>query len=111
MYDLATRLKSLKRPGLLMQAANHGASDYRRNKHLARAMQGQPPAKNGEIIFRLLDMEDEINRLRRDGDAAYSPARHVQIMIALVAEAQTTLFGQCKAAVIPAKTKLPLPTV
>ncbi|MEP5155306.1 DUF6477 family protein [Planktotalea sp.] len=88
MLDIKTRLANLKRPQLLSKAAQHGVKDYRRKTHLPRVLQGPIPAKHHAILVTLCDLENHINTLRKTRDAAYSAARHVEVLIALIAEYQ-----------------------
>jgi hypothetical protein len=64
MTDFSTILKDLRRPRLLIRAARHGLSDYRR------------------------DREAEIEGNRQTGSACYNVARHIEVLIALMAEAR-----------------------
>ncbi|SFR04571.1 DUF6477 family protein [Poseidonocella sedimentorum] len=94
MQDVLSRLAAIRRPALLLRAARHGAARYRRDVHLARALNGLEPAKHGSAILRLLDEEDRLDELRRSGEATYSATRHVTVMIAVIAEA--TLLRQAR---------------
>lgn len=86
MLDLRTHITRLKRPKLLVKAAQIGLKDYRRKIHLARILQGPVPAKSFGVIAALCDLENHLNSLRKTRDAAYSTARHVEVLIALIAE-------------------------
>ncbi|MGB7317310.1 MAG: DUF6477 family protein [Planktotalea sp.] len=88
MLDIQTQIARLKRPPLLVNAARFGLKDYRRKTHLPRILQGPVPAKNHAVLVTLCDMESHLNSLRKTRDAAYSAARHVEVLIALIAEAR-----------------------
>ena len=88
MLDLKSQLSQLKRPKLLVRAASLGQKDYRRKVHLNRVLGGNVPAKASAILIQLCDLENHQNSLRKTRDAAYSAARHVEILIALIAESQ-----------------------
>lgn len=85
MTDFAQLLATLRRPRLLIRAAHHGLADYNRNRDLKRLLAGQAPAPR-EAVARLIDEERALEEARRDGGAAYSVARHVDVMIAILAE-------------------------
>lgn len=85
MTDFAQVLAALRRPRLLIRAAHHGVADYNRNRDLKRLLSGQAPAPR-EAVARLIDEERALEEARRDGGAAYSVARHVDVMIAILAE-------------------------
>lgn len=71
------------RPSILVQAARHAARAYRRDAHcpaFARA-EGQV-----EIISKLEPVEEALEEARRTRVPGYSPARHVHILGALLAE-------------------------
>ncbi len=81
-------ITALRRPRLLTRAAKIGAQDYNRDRHLQRILgYGRLPG-TGSALIRLLEMERDVNLLREDDDAAYSLVRHLDLLIALVGEAQ-----------------------
>lgn len=85
MTDFAALVACLKRPRLLIRAARHGVQDYDRNRDLRRLLSGTTPSPR-EAILRLLGEEEAMERARREGGAGYSVARHVDVMIAMLAE-------------------------
>lgn len=87
MLDLHTRLATLKRPPLLARAARFGVDDYRRAVHLRRILQCEALPRHGNAIMQLLDIEAELDALRKDGAASYRPGRHVEVLIAILGEA------------------------
>ncbi|WP_171210701.1 DUF6477 family protein [Ruegeria sp. HKCCA5426] len=88
MQDLMTMISSLRRPRLLARAAKHGAQDYDRDRHLQRILGYGSLPGNGAALVRLIEMEKEANAQRMAEDAAYSLVRHLDILIALLGEAQ-----------------------
>ena len=88
MQDVLTILQQLQRPRLLMRAARIGAMDYRRTAQLPRLLgYGQMP-KHSEAILRLIEIEGDLNALRKAGESAYNLLRHIDVMIAIVGEAR-----------------------
>ncbi|MCA0921581.1 DUF6477 family protein [Pseudooceanicola nanhaiensis] len=96
MQDIWTRLTALTRPRLLIRAARIGAEEYRRTPQLRRLLGMQVPG-TGAALLQLLEIEQELDQSRRHGDAAYSVQRHVEVLIALVAEARLYRAGLCTA--------------
>lgn len=88
MFDINTRLKSLKRPRLLARSVRFGLDDYRRDVHLKRLLHCDSMPRPADAIMQLFDLEAEVNTLREEKSGAYSVARHVEILIALAGEAQ-----------------------
>ena len=88
MRDLMGMISALKRPGLLVRTAKIGADDYRRDVHLRRILKSGVPAKTGEAIVRILEIESEITEHRIANHAEYSVAEHVEVLIALLGEAR-----------------------
>jgi hypothetical protein len=86
MSDFRTMLATLRRPRLLMHAARFGLGEYRRERDLRRLVKGTPSAK--ETLPRLIEVERHLEDTRLSGDASYSVARHIDVLIALLAEAQ-----------------------
>jgi hypothetical protein len=76
--DLAARLRSLSRPGLLVRAARIAADAH----CAARRAQRRP-------VTTLLAEEAALNAARLGGGLGYSPRRHVQVMSALISAART----------------------
>ena len=88
MLDLHTRIATLKRPQLLARAARFGVDDYRRSIHLRRVLRADALPRHGQALVQLLDIEAEMDGLRKDERASYRPAHHVEVLIAILGEAQ-----------------------
>ncbi len=84
MTDLRAVLNDLRRPRLLIRAARFGVQEYRRERDLKRLIDtALAPEK---AVPRLMHEEEMLEDARRDGNAAYSVARHIDVLIALLAE-------------------------
>jgi hypothetical protein len=94
MTDFRALLSELRRPQMLIRAARYGISDYRRDRDLKRLLNGSHPSPL-QSVPQLLNEEKQMEAIRTAGDAAYSIARHIEVLIALMAEVrllpQTTL--------------------
>lgn len=88
MQDLMTMISTLHRPRMLARAANFGAREYNRDRHLQRILGYGSLPGSGQALLRLIEMEKEVNELRKEEDAAYSLVRHLDILIALLGEAR-----------------------
>lgn len=88
MTDPLTLLSSLRRPRLLIRAARLGLADYSRDRDLKRVMRAVSAPGPRAAVDRLLAVEAELEENRREGGASYSVARHVEVLIALMAEAR-----------------------
>jgi hypothetical protein len=88
MLDIISRLQALHRPRLLMRAARIGSEDYRRDVHLQRVLGVGPVPRHGSALMRLLEIEGDLNDKRKSDDADYSLITHVDVLIAMVAEAR-----------------------
>ena len=86
MSDISTILANLRRPRLLIRAARHGIQDYRRERDLRRLINAVSPPSPEAALARLRDAEEHAEETRRSGDAGYSIARHVDLLIAMMAE-------------------------
>lgn len=86
MSDCRTLLASLRRPRLLMRAARFGLAEYRRERDLRRYVAAT--ASPEDTVSSLISVEARLEATRVAGDAAYSVARHIEVLIALLAEAQ-----------------------
>lgn len=86
MTDLLTAIASLRRPRILVRAARSGLGDYDRPRDLRRLIRdGDLPGPDA-ALRRLLAEEDRLEETRRSGDASYSMTRHIEVMIAMMAE-------------------------
>jgi hypothetical protein len=86
MTDFRSILENLRRPRLLMQAARLGLAEYRRDRDLRRLVNcGLSPE---ETVPKLISEEEQLETTRLSGDAAYSVTRHIEVLIALLAEAR-----------------------
>jgi hypothetical protein len=86
MQDLGSFAHSLRRPHILIRAARHGLLSYNRNRDLRRLMHDPALPSPAVAVRRLIDEEALVEQRRQTGDAAYSLTRHVDLMIALLAE-------------------------
>ena len=84
MNDFRSLLADLRRPRLLIRAARCGLNDYRRDRDLRRLI---PPGLSPDYTLpQLLDEENRLEDVRKRGDAAYQVGRHIEVLIALMAE-------------------------
>ena len=98
MQDLMTMITTLRRPRMLARAAKFGARDYNRDRHLQRIMGYGSLPSSGPALLRLMEMEKEVNEQRKEDDAAYSLVRHLDLLIALLGEAQ--LYKASRASIV-----------
>ena len=91
MTDCRTLLATLRRPRLLMRAARFGLGDYRRERDLRRYVDRSTSPE--ETVNSLMTVEARLEATRQSGDAGYSVARHIEVLIALLAEAQLLRRG------------------
>jgi len=59
-------------------------ADYRRDRDLRRLIDGQPSPDRA--VRRLLSEEERLEATRQAGEAGYSVARHIEVLIALMSE-------------------------
>jgi hypothetical protein len=88
MSDISTVLANLRRPRLLVRAARHGIQDYRRERDLRRLIDATSPPSPEAALARLFDAEERAEETRLAGGAGYSITRHVELLIAMMAEAR-----------------------
>ncbi|MEM8555812.1 MAG: DUF6477 family protein [Pseudomonadota bacterium] len=96
MTDLQTLLRTLDRPRLLVKAARHGKATYRRDKHLTRLLDTPFLPGHGQASMQLICIEQEFDAARRSRAADYSPARHINVLAALMAEAEAFLVQKAQ---------------
>ncbi|MCT4559297.1 MAG: DUF6477 family protein [Pelagimonas sp.] len=88
MKDVLGIVRDLRRPRLLVRAAKAGVLDYKRDPHLHRLFGHANLPRPGAALMKLIEMESELDDLRLADDAAYRVARHVEVLIAVMGEAQ-----------------------
>jgi Family of unknown function (DUF6477) len=87
MSDILSLLNDLRRPRLLIRAAHIGLGDYRRERDLRRIMRSVAIPGSESVVHLLLEEEDRLEATRRSGCATYSFSRHIEVLIAMLAEA------------------------
>ncbi|WP_095589762.1 DUF6477 family protein [Actibacterium ureilyticum] len=88
MTDTLTLVKALRRPRLLIRAARYGMTDYRRDRDLRRLLRGARLPSPSQALGALIEQEARLEETRQSGDAAYSISRHIELLIAMMAEAR-----------------------
>ncbi|MFC4671741.1 DUF6477 family protein [Seohaeicola nanhaiensis] len=88
MQDILTILNRLRRPRLLIRAARIGAREYSRDRHLRRLLGYTTLPRPASALLRLMDLERDLDDRRRQDDAGYSLSRHLDLLIAMMGEAQ-----------------------
>lgn len=86
MTNTIESLKTLQRPSLLVRAARHGLREYDRKKDLRRVLRGEDAPAAGAALGALAETEARFEATRQAGDASYSVSRHLEALIALMAE-------------------------
>lgn len=76
---------SSRRPRLLMDAARHGVADYRRGRDLPRLL-GAEQTTGPSVMTHLAKLEADMETARINGDPRWSCLRHVELLIAVLAE-------------------------
>lgn len=94
MRDALSMLMSIRRPRLLIRAARAGAQEYCRDRHLPRLIGYGTPPRATAAILQLIDLERSLDDRRRAADAGYSLTRHLDVLIALIGEAQLLRASQ-----------------
>lgn len=88
MTDILAQLTTLRRPRLLIRAARFGQADYNRTRDLKRVMRLSHLPTPAKALTQLIDEEARLEETRRMGEASYHVTRHVEVLIALMAEAR-----------------------
>lgn len=88
MQDLLTMLNTMRRPRLLIRAARIGALEYRRDRHLQRLLGYGALPRPAVALMRLMEEERDLNDQRRNNEAGYTLPHHLDILIAMMGEAQ-----------------------
>jgi hypothetical protein len=86
MTPLLASLTTLRRPQTLMRAARFGLRDYSRERDLKRLIKKQKAPRPANAIEELMAMESVLEETRQAGQAAYSVARHIEVLAAIMAE-------------------------
>lgn len=86
MSDFCKTISQMRRPSLLMRAARLGLTEYHRARWLKRLVPGETTPER--TVARLISVEEELEETRLRGDAGYSITHHIEVLIALLAEAR-----------------------
>ncbi|TFL18196.1 DUF6477 family protein [Jannaschia formosa] len=93
MCRITKEINSMRRPGLLIEAAGHGTALYERRRDLRRMLRVAIPSTARAALEKLLPIEADLEKRRREGATSYSLTRHVDILTALLAEARSFRTG------------------
>lgn len=88
MLDLNGRLSALRRPRLLIRAARIGTRDYCRARHLPRLLGCDILPRPPLAVLQLIEQEQDLDQRRQGNDPGYPLTRHIEVLIALMGEAQ-----------------------
>ncbi|WP_157046610.1 DUF6477 family protein [Roseovarius sp. 217] len=88
MQDVLGTLRTLRRPPLLIRAARIGLSAYRREAHLGRHVGNGVLPRSSQALAHLIETEARLEHDRKVHATGYSPLQHVDILIAMMGEAQ-----------------------
>ena len=88
MSDLLKTVATLKRPKTLVTAAQYAKPGYARATHLPRLLETLSLPGGEACLRRLIALEAEIDDARRARNANYSAARHIEVLAALLIEAE-----------------------
>lgn len=89
MTNYIAQLENVKRPRLLVRAARAGATRYRRDHHLGYFSKVEGIDSQAKLMAVLIAREAELEDVRKSGSADYNIHRHVHLLTALLAEAQS----------------------
>jgi hypothetical protein len=94
MHELA----AIRRPLMLLRTARHGTVDYNRAADLKRILRVPATPRPGlATVQMLIDLEARHEELRtrapQEGGDPWRAARHIEVLIALIAEAQLATAG------------------
>ncbi|MGR3662019.1 MAG: DUF6477 family protein [Paracoccaceae bacterium] len=88
MTDLIQILANIHRPRLLIRAARFGLEDYRRERDLKRLTHSNTLPSPVSAVSQLIAEEERQEDIRKSGDVSYRVSKHVEVLIALMAEAR-----------------------
>ncbi len=88
MQDVLGQMSQLRRPHFLIRAAKAGAEEYTRDQHLKRLFGGRKSHHYSAALSELIELEKGLDQQRRTSAAAYSIVKHVDLLTAMLGEAQ-----------------------
>ncbi|KPQ08042.1 MAG: hypothetical protein HLUCCA12_02920 [Rhodobacteraceae bacterium HLUCCA12] len=93
IVSILSTIAASRRPRLLLRAARIGTADYRRETDLRRVLRlPAAPPLGPETVRTLIALEEELETQRTRPEAcagaSWRASRHVEVMIALIAEAR-----------------------
>ena len=81
-------LTNLKRPKILIKAAQIGQRHYQRHQNLCNILGCSRLPNPNAAVLGLSEKEHAINEARLLGEASYSITRHISLLTALLAESK-----------------------
>lgn len=89
MTKAIATLSNIKRPKLIIRAARSGTSQYQRSRFIKQYPSLSPKHSSETFLNRLLIEENEINQSRHNDDPAYNVRKHIAVLTAILAEANS----------------------
>ena len=90
MTPSSQTLAQMTRPKLLVSAAQIGLKDYKRDQDLKKVLRERAVPPQGKAAALIAEIEREMDTRRRTQDPTYSPVRHLEALIALIAEVEAS---------------------
>jgi len=91
MTDPMPLLSTMRRPSLLIRAARFALAEYNRERDLRRIIRSPSALPPAQALKSLISEESRQEEKRVNGDAAYSATRHIDLLVALIAEARLVM--------------------
>ena len=88
MTDTNHMLDAIRRPRILIRAANIGLEWYRRERDLTKVIHAMTTPAPERAVERLVAAERELEEFRITGQASYDVRRHIAVLTALLGEAR-----------------------
>lgn len=84
MSNIYSILNTLHRPKILLRAAKFGLSEYCRERDLSRIIPHH--SSSDATVKQLLSKELQLEQNRLNGEINYCVTRHIEVLVALLAE-------------------------
>ena len=97
MNDICSNISALRRPKILLRAARTLSANLPAQKYSGKIVPLEAARTRQNNIQQMLEFEERLDQMRREGNAEYSAQQHVTALARLINQLQRHELQRCAA--------------